>query len=57
MADTLEELKRKGVLSHRILSMTGNMGAGTGHVFVRTPEGNEFPRAVPPRGRHVPRFR
>ena len=42
MADTLEELKRKGVLSHRILSMTGNMGAGTGHVFVRTPEGNEF---------------
>ena len=42
MADSLEELKRKSVLSHRILTMTGSMGDITGHVFVRVPGSDEF---------------
>lgn len=42
MPDSLNDLRRKGTLAHKILAMTGCMGSGTGHVFVRTPEGNEF---------------
>jgi ribulose-5-phosphate 4-epimerase/fuculose-1-phosphate aldolase len=40
--DPLSELKRKSVLTHRILMMTGSMGDITGHVFVRVPGTNEF---------------
>ncbi len=42
MADSLDELRDKAVLSHRILTMLGSMGDTTGHVFVRTPDGNDF---------------
>lgn len=42
MADSLEEIKRKSVLSHKILTMTGSMGDTTGHVMVRIPGTDEF---------------
>ncbi len=42
MADTIEEIKRKSVLSHRILVMTGSMGDITGHVMLKIPDTNEF---------------
>ena len=42
MADSLDELKEKAVLSHRILTMLGSMGDTTGHVFVRVPGADEF---------------
>ena len=42
MADTIEEIKRKSVLSHRILVMTGSMGDVTGHVMLKIPDTNEF---------------
>ena len=42
MADGLDDLKRKSVLAHRILTMTGSMGDTTGHVFVRVPGSNEM---------------
>ena len=42
MADSLEEIKRKTVLSHKILTMTGSMGDMTGHVMVRLPGRDEF---------------
>lgn len=40
--DQLNELKRKCVLAHRILTMTGSMGDMTGHVFVRVPGTDTF---------------
>ncbi len=42
MADTLDQLKEKSVMAHRILTQNHSMGDQTGHVFVRTPEGNDF---------------
>lgn len=42
MEDPLAELKRKSVLAHRILMMTGSMGDITGHVFLRIPGTNEL---------------
>lgn len=42
MADDLAELKRKAVLAHRILTMTGSMGDTTGHVMVRIPGTDEM---------------
>jgi ribulose-5-phosphate 4-epimerase/fuculose-1-phosphate aldolase len=42
MADGIEELKRKAVLAHRVLTMTGSMGDITGHVFVRVPGRHEL---------------
>jgi len=42
MADTLDELKIKAALAHRVLTMTGSMGDTTGHVMVRIPGTNEF---------------
>ena len=42
MADSIDDLKRKSVLAHRILTMTGSMGDITGHVFVREPGTNNF---------------
>jgi len=42
MADELRELKRRSVLAHRILAMTGSMGDMTGHVFVRVSGSDEF---------------
>ncbi len=42
MADDLAELKRKSVLAHRILTMTGSMGDTTGHVMVRIPGTDEM---------------
>ena len=42
MADDLGGLRRKTVLAHRILTMTGSMGDMTGHVFTRIPGTNEF---------------
>lgn len=42
MADSLDELKRKAALAHRILTMTGSMGDSTGHVMPRIPGTNEF---------------
>ena len=42
MADSLDELKEKQVLAHRILVMTHSMGDITGHVFARVPGADEF---------------
>ncbi len=42
MADALQELKEKQVLSHRILTMLESMGDITGHVFIRVPGADEF---------------
>ncbi len=42
MADSLEEIKVKSALAHRILTMTGSMGDNTGHVMARVPGTNEF---------------
>lgn len=63
MAENVDDLKRKSVLAHRILTMTGSMGDTTGHVFVRIPGTNEMltrcrndvdvaPAYVEPRGLH-----
>ena len=42
MAESLDELKQKAALAHRVLAMTGSMNDTTGHVFVRTPGTNEM---------------
>lgn len=42
MAESIEELKEKAVLAHRILVMNRSMGDTTGHVFVRIPGTDEF---------------
>src|SRR5581483_9605121 len=42
MVDGIDALKRKAVLAHRVLTMTGSMGDITGHVFVRVPGSNEL---------------
>ena len=42
MADTLEELKWKAAVAHRILTFTGSMGDSTGHVMPRIPDSDEF---------------
>ena len=42
MAESLDDLKRKSALAHRILTMTGSMGDITGHVMVRVPGTDEF---------------
>jgi ribulose-5-phosphate 4-epimerase/fuculose-1-phosphate aldolase len=42
MAESIEELKEKSVLSHRILTMLGSMGDITGHVMVRVPGEDAF---------------
>jgi ribulose-5-phosphate 4-epimerase/fuculose-1-phosphate aldolase len=42
MADSLEELKRKAALAHRILTMTGSMHDSTGHVMPRVGDTGEF---------------
>jgi ribulose-5-phosphate 4-epimerase/fuculose-1-phosphate aldolase len=38
MADSLDELKTKSALSHRILAMTGSSAETSGHVFIRLGE-------------------
>jgi ribulose-5-phosphate 4-epimerase/fuculose-1-phosphate aldolase len=40
--ESLEELRKKAVQAHHILTMTGSMGDTTGHVFVRVPGKNEL---------------
>lgn len=42
MADSLDDLKQKAALAHRILTMNHSMGDQTGHVFVRIPGSDEF---------------
>ena len=42
MADSLDDLKHKAILSHRILTMTGSMSDTTGHVMVRVPGSDEM---------------
>ncbi|MEK7217199.1 MAG: class II aldolase/adducin family protein [Chloroflexota bacterium] len=42
MTESIEDLKEKAVLSHRILVMNRSMGDTTGHVFVRVPGADEF---------------
>jgi ribulose-5-phosphate 4-epimerase/fuculose-1-phosphate aldolase len=42
MAESLDELKRKAALAHRILTMTGNMHDITGHVMPRVGDTGEF---------------
>ena len=46
MAESIEELKQKSVLAHRILVMNRSMGDTTGHVFVRVQERTNFSRAA-----------
>ena len=42
MPDSIDELKEKGALSHRLLTVTGSMGDMTGHVMVRVPGTNNI---------------
>ena len=42
MSESLEELKAKTALAHRILTMTGSMGDTTGHVMTRVPGADDF---------------
>lgn len=42
MPDSIDELKEKSALSHRILTMTGSMGDTTGHVMTRVPGTNNI---------------
>lgn len=42
MADSIEELKQKSVLAHRILVMNHSMGDTTGHVWARIPGADEM---------------
>ena len=42
MADSIEELKEKSVLAHRILVQNLTMGDTTGHVWVRVPGADEM---------------
>jgi ribulose-5-phosphate 4-epimerase/fuculose-1-phosphate aldolase len=42
VAESLDELKEKGALAHRLLTMTGSMGDNTGHVMVRVPGTNNI---------------
>lgn len=41
-SERIRELKKKSVISHQLLVMTGSMGDITGHVFVRIPGTDEF---------------
>lgn len=42
MADSIEELKEKQVLAHRILTQNESMGDTTGHVWARIPGADEI---------------
>ena len=42
MPESLQDLREKGALAHRVLTMTGSMGDMTGHVMTRVPDTNNI---------------